>query len=145
MEENIEELFKEVILLQFQRNYLKLKAIGLYPGQELILKYLIQHEGVMQSELVSFTKKRASTITKMVQRMQEKGFLIRLEEPQDKRIYRLYATQKGKETYTKIVALKQEVEAEYATLFSDKERDYIYEFLIRIRNHWKGENNEKNR
>lgn len=144
MEEKIEDIFKEIILRNFQKNYVKLKEIGLYPGQEMILEYLVNHEGVTQSELVSFTKRSAATIAKMVQRMQEKGYLTRLIEPSDKRMHHLYVTQKGKETYAKIVALQKQNDKEYATLFSEKEKKQIRTFLVRIRDYLKGENNEKN-
>lgn len=144
MEEKIEDIFKEIILRNFQKNYVKLKEIGLYPGQEMILEYLVNHEGVTQSELVSFTKRSAATIAKMVQRMQEKGYLTRLIEPSDKRMHHLYVTQKGKETYAKIVALQKQNDKEYATLFSEKEKEQIKTFLVRIRDYLKGENNEKN-
>ncbi len=144
MEEKIEDIFKEIILRNFQKNYVKLKEIGLYPGQEMILEYLVNYEGVTQSELVSFTKRSAATIAKMVQRMQEKGYLTRLIEPSDKRMHHLYVTQKGKETYAKIVALQKQNDKEYATLFSEKEKEQIRTFLVRIRDYLKGENNEKN-
>lgn len=144
MEEKIEDIFKEIILRNFQKNYVKLKEIGLYPGQEMILEYLVNYEGVTQSELVSFTKRSAATIAKMVQRMQEKGYLTRLIEPSDKRMHHLYVTQKGKETYAKIVALQKQNDKEYATLFSEKEKEQIRTFLVRIRDYLKGESNEKN-
>ena len=145
MTEKTEDIFKEIILLNFQRNFIKLKEIGLYPGQELILEYLVKHKGVTQRELVAFTKRSAPTIAKAIQRMVQNGYIKRTEDKMDKRISHLYATQKGKETYAKIVKLKEEECQYYQFLFNDIEKENIRNYLIRIRESLKGVNeNEKN-
>lgn len=144
MEEKTEEIFKEVVLLNFQKNYLRLKEIGLYPGQELILEYLVDHQGVRQSELVAFTKRSAPTIAKAIQRMLQSGYITRTIDSKDKRIYHLYATQKGKETYAKIVELKKKEYQYYCFLFDEQEKKNIKNYLIRIRESLKGvKENEK--
>ncbi len=141
----MEQIFEEIILLNFQKNYMKLQAIGLYPGQEIILSYIIHHEGSMQSDLVLHTKKKASTIARAIQRMEQVGYIHREKDEKDKRIFHLYTTHLGKETYAKITELKKKECEYYSQLFTEEEKKNIYSYLIRIRDSLKGvQQNEKN-
>lgn len=145
MKPSTEQIFKEIILLNFQKNYAKLKEIGLYPGQEMILGYIIHHEGGIQNELVSHTKKKASTIAKAINRMEQAGYIYREKDTKDKRIYHLYTTHLGKMTYDKIAELKKCECEYYSHLFTEEEKANIYNYLIRIRDCLKGvKQNEKN-
>lgn len=146
MKKSMEQVFEEIILLNFQKNYIRLQEIGLYPGQEIILGYIIHHEGGSQSELVSHTKKKSSTIAKAIQRMEQAGYVCRKKDEKDKRIYHLYTTHLGKETYDKIAELKKQECEYYNHLFTEEEKNNICSYLIRVRDSLKGvQQNEKNR
>lgn len=141
----MEQIFEEILILHFQENYMKLQEIGLYPGQEIILGYIIHHEGDMQSAIVSHTKKKASTIAKAIQRMEQSGYVCRKKDANDKRIFHLYTTDLGKGTYAKITELKKQECEYYSHLFTEEEKQDIYSYLIRIRDSLKGvQKNEKN-
>lgn len=145
MRQSMEQIFEEILILHFQENYMKLQEIGLYPGQEIILGYIIHHEGGMQSAIVSHTQKKASTIAKAIQRMEQAGYICRKKDENDKRIFHLYTTDLGKETYAKITELKKQECEYYSHLFTEEEKKNIYRYLIRIRDRLKGvQKNEKN-
>jgi DNA-binding MarR family transcriptional regulator len=145
MEEDIETIFKEITFLNFQKNYLRLKEIGLYPGQEIVIDYIINHEGVTQSELVAITKRKAATIAKTISRLVQSGYILRIEDKKDKRIHHLYATNLGRITYDKMVALKKKNYDDFNSLFNKDEKKIILNYLMRIRDNLKGEKkDEKN-
>ena len=73
-----------------------LRELGLYVGQEMIMSQLWEKEGVAQSELADACGLEKPTITKVIERMSEAG-LIRVEKDQkDRRVRRVYLTERGK-------------------------------------------------
>ncbi|WP_256105373.1 MarR family winged helix-turn-helix transcriptional regulator [Streptomyces sp. ODS05-4] len=62
-----------------------LKAAGLYPGQEFVMMYLWDHGPVRQSELIRVMELDPSTVTKMLQRLEQAGQVRRSPDPADRR------------------------------------------------------------
>ena len=56
-----------------------LRPTGLYPGQEILLMHLWDKDGQTQSELIALMGLDASTVTKMVQRLEAEGHINRRE------------------------------------------------------------------
>jgi DNA-binding MarR family transcriptional regulator len=74
----------------------RLKSMGLYLGQELILLALQQENGMTQSQLAARHSVDLSTITKVVQRMERAELVLRRADPDDARVSRVYLTEKGR-------------------------------------------------
>lgn len=74
----------------------RLKQLGLYIGQEMLLLTLQQEDGMTQSQLASKQDVDLSTITKVVQRMERAGLVERRADLDDARISRVYLTERGR-------------------------------------------------
>ncbi len=74
----------------------RLKSMGVYLGQELILLALQEEDGMTQSQLAARHCVDLSTITKVVQRMERAELVLRRPDPDDARISRVYLTEKGR-------------------------------------------------
>lgn len=74
----------------------RLKQIGLYTGQEMLLLSLRSEDGMTQSQLASRSCLDLSTITKVVQRMERAGLVQRRVDLDDARISRVYLTEQGR-------------------------------------------------
>ncbi|MGW7367148.1 MarR family winged helix-turn-helix transcriptional regulator [Streptomyces sp. NPDC054841] len=62
-----------------------LKQVGLYPGQEIVMMHLWDCGPVRQSELIKICELDPSTVTKMLQRLEQSGHVRRTPDPADRR------------------------------------------------------------
>ncbi|MEU6019497.1 MarR family transcriptional regulator [Streptomyces sp. NPDC047515] len=69
-----------------------LKGLGLYPGQEFLMMYLWDAGAVRQSELIRVMDLDPSTVTKMLQRLEQTGHVRRSPDPDDRRAVLVEAT-----------------------------------------------------
>ncbi|WP_367040587.1 MarR family transcriptional regulator [Streptomyces sp. Je 1-332] len=69
-----------------------LKKLGLYPGQEFVMMYLWDAGPVRQSELIKAVDLDPSTVTKMLQRLEQSGHVRRSPDPADRRAVLVEAT-----------------------------------------------------
>ncbi|WP_329115376.1 MarR family winged helix-turn-helix transcriptional regulator [Streptomyces sp. NBC_01465] len=72
-----------------------LKEAGLYPGQEFLLMYLWDAGPARQSELIRVLDLDPSTVTKMLQRLEQTGHVRRCPDPNDRRAVLVEATDKS--------------------------------------------------
>ncbi|MBO1335232.1 MarR family winged helix-turn-helix transcriptional regulator [Streptomyces sp. VRA16 Mangrove soil] len=86
-----------------------LRGAGLYPGQEFVMMHLWDKGPVRQSELIKAVELDPSTVTKMLQRLEQAGHVRRSPDPDDRRAVRVEATEKS-------CGLLEEVAAAWVTL-----------------------------
>ena len=70
-----------------------LKQSGLYPGQEMVMMRLWEAGPIRQSELIKACALDGSTITKMLQRLEQSGHVRRCPDPADRRAVLVEATE----------------------------------------------------
>ena len=79
------------------------RPFGLTDAQFNVLNLVAKHPaGLSQRELGDLMVVDRSNITLLVDRMQRKGWIRRLEVPEDRRAYRLVLTQKGLTLWKKV-------------------------------------------
>jgi DNA-binding MarR family transcriptional regulator len=107
--------------------------IGLYVGQDMILRQLWATEDMTQSELAERLCIQPATTTKMLQRMERSGLIQRRSDPEDQRVSRVSLTDQGQ-------ALAQPYEEAWATLeqhliegLSLEERVLLRRLLMQVR------------
>ncbi len=86
-----------VLVSKAHRNLVSaaLADLGLYLGQEILLMYLWEEDGLTQSELVERMEVEPPTLTKMLNRMEKCGLLQRRRCSEDARSCRVYLTDAG--------------------------------------------------
>ncbi|MFF8605390.1 MarR family winged helix-turn-helix transcriptional regulator [Streptomyces sp. NPDC015346] len=72
-----------------------LKEVGLYPGQEFLMMCLWDRGPVRQSELIKAMGVDPSTVTKMLQRLEQSGYVRRTPDPADRRAVLVEPTDGG--------------------------------------------------
>lgn len=87
-----------------------LRRISLYPGQEILLMHLLDRDGLVQTELIQLIGFDASTATKMLQRLECEGFLLRKQSLSDKRAMTVHLTAKGRKLKLKLTEMWKELE-----------------------------------
>lgn len=89
----------------------RLKEFGLSPEQWSVLHVIAGHEGLIQKEIAERAAKDKPTVTRILDALEEKGLIARKTGEQDRRSFRLYATDKGKELALKTEPLERGVNA----------------------------------
>ena len=80
-----------------------------------------------------------TTIARAVKKLEKNGFIERKSDPTNKKIKRLYVTQKGKEIYPFIIRENQFSNREALKGFSEKEAQQVHDYLVRIRKNIDGD------
>lgn len=132
--DNIYDLFKEIVLLNYKINYQELIDINLYPGQPIILEKIFENKGITQSELSNITLKKPATITTMLNRLEHMGYIVRQNDFNDKRLIRLYLTNIGIEKYYQMIELKKKMESIIFEGMNEDDLSNVYNILLRIKN-----------
>lgn len=64
-------------------------------GQAMVLCVVAKHEGMTQTEIADELSVQGATVTNMLQRLEEAGFVMRRRDAEDNRLVRVYLTEEG--------------------------------------------------
>jgi len=131
--EAIDYLLAQVCHLHHSRAHKLLEAIGLYRGQPLVLRALWEQEGLTHTDLAQRLHVAPATITKMLQRMENTGFVVCRPDAGDQRVSRVYLTEAGRAIQTKVEAVWQTMEHDTFGGFTPEEHALLRRFLLHIR------------
>lgn len=126
-------LLAQVFRLRFHRIYTLLATLELYPGQHHLLMQLGRLDGISQAELAKRLMIKPSTLTVMVGRMARLGLFIKKQDELDKRVLRIYLTEKGKNALTEAHLRMDQVEKETFEGFSEEELVQFGRFAQRMK------------
>jgi len=112
---------------------IEFKEFDLTKGQYLYLVRICENPGIIQEQLVEMIKVDRSTATRAIQKLEINAFIEKQEDPHNKKIKRLFPTEKGNMVYPFI-----KKENDYSNLvalegFSEKEAENTFDLLQRIR------------
>jgi DNA-binding MarR family transcriptional regulator len=130
---SVDFLVAQVGRLHHKRAHVLLEELGLYHGQPRLLYVLWREEGLTQSQLATRVNVRPATMTKMLQRMAEAGFVERRRDSRDQRVVRVYLSEEGHAVREQVRQVWEQMENEVLEGFQPKERDQLHGFLLRIR------------
>lgn len=133
---HLDALIAQVCRRHHRRAHDLLESLGLYRGQPRLLHVLWDQEGCTHSELAERIHVRPSTITKMLSRMEEAGFVERRKDPEDHRVSRVYLTAAGRDIQERVHQVWQQLEREALDGFAADERATLHGFLTRIRDNF---------
>lgn len=93
------------ILYRLSQSYIaaefKKDAIG--SGQYPFLLILYQHDGIPQEELSSQVSIDKGTTARAISKLEAAGYVLRKNDPEDRRLNRVYLTSKGWEIRPKLI------------------------------------------
>ena len=100
-----------------------------------IIGYLAQHkdEDVFQKDLEELFSVRRSTMSGIILRMEQKGFLIRENVEHDARLKKLVLTEKGWQIHEMMECIVTDTEKKLMAGFSDEEKDMLLLLLKKLR------------
>lgn len=103
-----------------------------------ILADLLLEDGVRQQDLAVSSIKDKATIARALGRMEQKGFLERRPDPNDKRSKRIFLTEKGKELHGQVFSKAMDIEQEVTPSVSLEDLRTARRVLRQIYEHLQG-------
>src|SRR5882757_3179444 len=70
------------------------KGLGLTRAQTQLLAYLLSHEGINQARLADLLEIEPISLARLLDRMEQSGWVERRPDPKDRRAWLLYTTDK---------------------------------------------------
>lgn len=124
------------LLARFARSYRSLSAafmrqIDIPRTQAIVLHRLFIQEGMTQSEIAQLLGVQGATITGILQRMEEAGFISRHRDPDDNRLVRICLTDLGRDKERLITQQTGKLEKAIFSAFEDHERAQLRRYLAR--------------
>lgn len=109
----------------------RLRAYDVTISQWGVLKQLGKQGGRSQAELQELLGLEKATVNGLVQRMLRAGLIRSEPDPVDKRVQRLYLTERGRDIKQRTASLEDEVNARIAEGFTGDERAFFVRLLTR--------------
>ncbi|AIC93346.1 MarR family winged helix-turn-helix transcriptional regulator [Shouchella lehensis] len=106
---------------------IEFKEIDLTKGQYLYLIRIYEHPGSIQEKIAEMLKVDRTTAARAITKLESQGFIYKQEDPSNRKIKKLFPTERGKEVYqfllrennhSEAVALKGLSSTEVETLFN---------------------------
>ncbi|MGE4373851.1 MAG: MarR family winged helix-turn-helix transcriptional regulator [Xanthobacter sp.] len=109
-----------------------LADLGLFPGQETVLKLLADQDGRTMGDLATALRVRPPTASKTVARLTTQGLVERRTSDGDGRIVRVYLTDQGRERSGSIDGIWDLMEEEITAGLDGKERKRLRKLLRKV-------------
>ncbi|MFF8957235.1 MarR family winged helix-turn-helix transcriptional regulator [Streptomyces sp. NPDC014894] len=109
-----------------------LRGLGLYPGQEFLLMHLWDAGPVRQSDLIKTLELDPSTVTKMLQRLEQSGHVRRSPDPADRRAVLVEATDESCALRSAVERAWSQLEVQTLTGLTDGERAELNRLLGKV-------------
>lgn len=79
---------------------MKYHNLPITPEQFSVLSYLWQQDGLQQTELALCTNRNRANVTRIVDILEREGIVERRDDANDRRVFRVFLTNKGKSLRT---------------------------------------------
>jgi len=105
---------------------------GVRVGQNLVLEVLWGTDGLTPGELAERLHVSTPTVVKSATRMEATGLVARHRDEADRRLVRLYLTDRGRSVQTEIEAARDELDRRATAALTDAERRHLLSALRKI-------------
>ncbi|SFZ97372.1 Transcriptional regulator, MarR family [hydrothermal vent metagenome] len=111
-----------------------IKSHGISPEQWSIIFRVVEKNGINQKELADSTYKDQGNLTRMIDKLVEKGYLIRKLNETDRRAFKLLATDKSKLLVENVVPISNLYNEQLTKDFTENEKVKLIELLNKVYN-----------
>lgn len=114
-------------------NDIKLKEVNLQKGQMIFVTRVCENPGVNHIDLSNILKVDKTTTTKAVQKLIEAGYIDKVRDKDDKRMWRIYPKQKALDVYPMLVKVENKNIDSCFINFNEEEKEIVYELIKKMR------------
>lgn len=112
---------------------IEFKEYELTKGQYLYLVRICENPGIIQEKLSEMIKVDRTTASRAIKKLEMNGFIEKKEDEHNKKIKKLFPTEKGKNVYPFIKRENDYSNAVALEGVSEKEAETIFNLLQRVR------------
>ena len=109
------------------------RSIGVTRAQWRVLTMLVRHEGINQGGLAELIEVEPITLCRMVDRLTEASLVERRPDPNDRRVWRLFMTDKARALLSDLKILAADLTEEAMDGISQCEQEQLCNLLETIR------------
>jgi MarR family transcriptional regulator, organic hydroperoxide resistance regulator len=125
------------LLAQISQGYRHLsdrlmEQIGIHRAPATLLCRLFLQDGLTQSVLAEQLSIQGASVTQVLQRMEEAGWVRRERDAEDNRLVRVYLTQKGREQERSITEQFMKLQETVFAGIGSRERAFLRELLSQM-------------
>lgn len=114
-----------------------LKAMKNSPVSGHHMGYIVfinKHPGASQEDIVDFFKLNKGTVAKGIKKLLEEGYIIRQQNENDRRAYRLYLTEKGNEFFAESEKSLNDLNDIFTKGMTLEEKQTLMRLIIKVTN-----------
>ncbi|MDM5300596.1 MarR family transcriptional regulator [Bacillus subtilis] len=112
---------------------IEFKEHDLTKGQYLYLVRICENPGIIQEKLAEMIKVDRTTAARAIKKLEMKGFIEKKDDEHNKKIKKLFPTEKGNEVFPFIKRENDHSNRVALEGFSEREAETIFKFLQRVR------------
>lgn len=122
------------MLSQYAKEYghAQIRKAGVSNTEHKICTFLYFHSGVYQDMVANTLLLDKTTVAKTLMSLEERGFIIRIQNPDNRRKNILNITDAGKETIADIIGIYDEWLEKVESCLSDTEKEQLHDYYIRL-------------
>lgn len=122
------------IARMLRRNFdRRAQSLGLTRAQWTVLMHLRRQDGLRQTDICNLLEIQPISLTRLIDRMVKSGWVERRDDVEDRRVKRIFITEKVKPLLSQLRDLGMQVREEALAGLSEKEREHLMGVLLKIR------------
>ena len=114
---------------------LELKKLDLSPSQSMMLVGIYRNEGVNQQTLCELISALPSVASRALRELEDKGYIVKERDEQNRRNYNLYLTPAGRELAEQSLMVQEKYWNGLLTDFTQEEISVLNQLLARMERH----------
>jgi len=111
---------------------MKEKNLPITPDQFRVLTHLWKNDGLQQSELAHCTDRNRANVTRIIDILEREGVVTRKDDPNDRRIFKIYLTDLGKQLKNETANCAQKSIEDSLEGVSEKDREIALSVFYKI-------------
>lgn len=112
---------------------IEFKEHNLTKGQYLYLVRIFENPGIIQEKLAEMIKVDRTTAARAVKKLEINGFITKVDDPENKKIKKLFPTKKGEKVYPFIKSENDYSNKIALAGLTKEEVDILFNLLLKVR------------
>ena len=130
---NISQILKDIMRAGRDYRERNLEPLGLSAQQGLLLREIEQSPGISQEQLVQRIRINKSNVARQAAILEEEGYIARKPCGKDKRVLRLYLTEKAQAVLPRIRQVMDSWDDRLVENLTEKQQQTLEKLLLRVR------------
>jgi len=110
----------------------KAKNFNITPEQWAVMSYLHKEDGLYQKQIADFLFKDKPTVTRILDILEKINLIIRISDEKDRRKFKIYLTQDGKDTVAQLIPIAKEIQFKIRENIQQEEIETLKTILNKI-------------